>query len=385
MRVAAICNRTTHRAHEVFRHADAGGEVQDVGSAGQLDDCVRAGVAAVLQDVHEITAAETIDVVVDATGALEYGARVALAAIDGRKHLVLLNAELDATVGPVLKTLATERGVVTSAADGDQPGVQLNLYDFARQVGLVPRVLGNIKGFHDVRRTPTTQRDFAARWGQRPDMVTSFADGTKVNFEQCVVANATGFSVPQVGMLGRDFSGHVDDLVSAYDLDELRERTGVVDYVVGAAPAPGVFCLAEAADRAQKHYLELFKLGAGPLYSLYVPYHLCHLEVPTTIARVVGFADGMQPLDRPYVEVCCVAKTDIEAGRVLDGCGGYLTYGKAMNSAEFARGGFLPMGVAEGCVVGSDLPRDHLLTYDDVQLPEGRLIDTLRRRQAELF
>jgi predicted homoserine dehydrogenase-like protein len=386
MRVAAICNRTLSNAIGVYRNADLGDKVTIARSVRELDACIHRRDAAVLQDVQELAHSELIDVVVDATGALEYGSNLALAAISGRKHLVSLNAELEATVGPILKVLAERNGVLISAADGDQPAVQMRLHAFAQAVGLVPRVLGNIKGFHDVRRNPSTQRAYAEQWGQRAEMVTSFADGTKVNFEQCVVANATGFSAREPGMRGRSFAGHVGELATEYNLDEVRSTAGIVDFVVGASPAPGVFCLAEITDVGQSEYLRLFKLGPGPLYTLYTPYHLCHLEVPTTIAGVVGFGDVVaNALGPPTVEVCAVAKTYIPAGAVLDGCGGYLTYGKMMNAADFVRRGLLPMGVAEGCTVRSGLPSDHLLTYEDVDVPAGRTVDVLRARQREYF
>ena len=74
--------------------------------------------------------------------------------------------------------------MVYSASDGDQPGVQMNLYRFVQGLGVTPLVCGNIKGLQDTYRNPTTQEGFAERWGQNPYMVTSFADGTKISFEQ---------------------------------------------------------------------------------------------------------------------------------------------------------------------------------------------------------
>ena len=354
-----------------------------------LERAVGAGSWAVTEDVESLTGSPRIDVLVDVTGAVEYGAHVALTAIRDGKSLVSLNAEVDATVGPILDVLARDAGVARSIADGDQPGVQLRLAEFAARVGLVPRLMGNVKGLHDVRRNPTTQRAFAETWGQRPTMVTSFADGTKVNFEQCLVANALGFGVQATGMRGADFDGHVDELVSHYDLDELRALPGAVDYVVGARPGPGVFCLAEASDTAQREYLKLFKLGPGPLYCLYRPYHLCHLEVPTTIAATVGFGATLGPTPattgrRPTVEVAAFAKVAVPAGTRLDGCGGYLTYGQAVNAEEFRRAGLLPMGVAEGCLALREIPMDRPLSYDDVELPAGRVVDSLRERQESL-
>jgi predicted homoserine dehydrogenase-like protein len=385
MRVAAVCCRDPEAGERVLRAADGDRSIVHADAAGALERTVASGAWAVTEDVELLSGSARIDVLVDVTGAVEYGAHVALTAIRDGKSLVSLNAEVDATVGPILDALAREAGVPRSIADGDQPAVQLRLAEFAARIGLVPRLMGNVKGLHDVRRNPTTQQAFAQAWGQRPRMVTSFADGTKVNFEQGLVANALGFGVQATGMRGADFGGHVNDLVSHYDLDELRAMSGAVDYVVGARPGPGVFCLAEAADSAQRDYLKLFKLGPGPLYCLYRPYHLCHLEVPTTIAATVGFGATLATTGRrPTVEVAAFAKVAVPAGTRLDGGGGYLTYGLAVNAAEFQRAGLLPMGVAEGCVVRTDIPMDRPLTYDDIELPAGRVVDSLRERQASL-
>ncbi|MEZ5216562.1 MAG: hypothetical protein R2715_08215 [Ilumatobacteraceae bacterium] len=246
-------------------------------------------------------------------------------------------------------------------------------------------MLGSIKGLQDEYRTPTTQEGFAKQWGQNVNMVTSFADGSKVSFEQAIVANALGLTVHKRGMLGQDHDGHVDELTTKYDLDELRELGGVVDYVE-VRPGPGVFCLAEHPDAEQQHYLKLFKLGDGPLYSFYTPYHLCHLEVPNTIGRVVDFADATgEPLDGPTVEVRAVAKRDLRAGDSLDDYGGYDTYGQAVARREMAEGNYLPEGVVLGCKLTRDVAKDEVLTYADVELPEGRLVDRLRAEQAERF
>ena len=184
----------------------------------------------------------------------------------------------------------------------------------------------------------------------------------------------------------RDHHGHVDELTTMYDLDMLRELGGIVDYVVGAAPKPGIYCLAEHPDPKHRHYLNLYKLGEGPLYSFYTPWHLCHFEVPNTVARVVLFGDAAgTPLGGPLVEVCAVAKRDLQKGEVLDDYGMYMTYGEAVNSEEMRRERYLPEGLVAGCTLKRDIPKDAVLTYDDVDLPAGRLGDRLRAEQLERF
>ncbi len=180
-----------------------------------------------------------IDAIIEVTGSVDYGAAVMLEAIEHGKHVVVMNAELDGTVGPILKVHADRAGVIYTASEGDQPGVQMNLYRFVRGIGVTPLLCGNIKGLHDPYRNPTTQEGFARRWGQNPYMVTSFADGTKISFEQATVANATGMTVRSAACSGCEHDGHVDELADLYDVDGLRELGGIVDYVVGAQPIPG--------------------------------------------------------------------------------------------------------------------------------------------------
>ena len=384
MTLSAIAVRDPSKGIKAF--GDAGvNDVAVVHSVRQLDRAIRCEIPAVTDDFGAIIRAAGIDVVIDVTGAVEFGCHLALDCFTNGKHLVLMNAEVDATVGAELGRRAAAAGVVFTGCDGDQPGVQMNLIRFVRSIGVTPLVSGNIKGLQDPYRNPTTQDGFARRWGQDPWMVTSFADGTKMSVEQSIVANATGMSVHQRGMLGRDHDGHVDELTEWYDIDELRALGGAVDYVVGAKPNPGIYCLGTQDDPKQRHYLELYKLGKGPLYSFYTPYHLCHFEVPITAARAVLMGDAaVRAQGTRYVEAVATAKIDLKAGTVLDRLGGYHYYGEA-EKAHIARDErLLPVGAAEGCELIRDVPKDATLTYDDVVLPSGRLVDQLLEMQRTL-
>ena len=383
-RMVAVFNRHLDKAVEAYRYG--GLEPEIARTQGELEDAIAKGTPVVTDDWTLLTRSSQIDALIDVTGAVEFGAHMVMDAFANGKHVVLMNAELDGTIGPILQVYAKKAGVVLTCCDGDQPGVEINLFRYVSGLGLIPRVMGNIKGLQDPYRNPTTQQGFAEKWGQNPVMVTSFADGSKVSFEQAIVANACGLKVPKRGMYGRDHHGHVDELTKMYDLDMLRELGGIVDYVVGASPNPGIYCLAEHPDPKHRHYLNLYKLGEGPLYSFYTPWHLCHFEVPNTVARVVLFGDGAGiPLGGPMVEVCAVAKRDLKAGEVLDDYGMYMTYGEAVNTDEMRREHYLPEGLADGCRLKRDVPKDRVLLYDDVELPEGRLADKLRDEQNEHF
>jgi predicted homoserine dehydrogenase-like protein len=363
MRLVAIANRTLANAERAFTEAGAD-DVVTVADAGELSAAITEGRAAVTSDPLLVATQREVEAVIEVTGAVEEGARVVLAAIEHRKHVILMNAELDGTVGPILGRRADAAGVVYTNADGDQPGVQLNLYRFVKAIGVRPVLCGNVKGLHDPYRNPTTQEAFAKQWGQNPTMVTSFADGTKISFEQAIVANATGMRVARRGMHGPTVEPgtHIDAARDLFSLDELLDGPGIVDYVVGAVPSPGVFVLGTHDHPVQQHYLNLYKMGEGPLYCFYTPWHLCHFEVPLTVARAVLLGDAaIAPLRGPLVDVVAAAKVDLEAGHEL------------------------PIGLAPGCRLVRDVAKDAVLTRDDVEPPPGRLSDRLRAEQQKLF
>jgi predicted homoserine dehydrogenase-like protein len=400
MRVAAISNRTPEKAREAYRMAGID-LVREVGTVGALEKSIDEGVAAFTGDPLLICRAENIDIIVEATGDVEYGARVTMEAIRHGKDIALLNAEVDGTIGPILKKYADQAGVVISGVEGDQPGLEMNLFRYVKTIGFEPLVCGNIKGLQDPYRNPETQRGFAAQWGQQPQMVASFADGTKISFEQAIVANATGMTIAKRGMNGFDFTrekdalisrfgmeytGHVDDLKQVYDADELRAKGGIVDYVVGLKPPPGIFVIAAHQDIVQQQYLGYYKMGKGPLYSFYTPMHICHFDFPISIARIaLGKDPVIAPDFGPMVDVIALAKRDLKAGEIIDGLGGFHTYGECETYDRTVTDRLLPIGLAEGCTLIKDVPKDAALTYADVRIPEGRLCDELRAEQSRVF
>ena len=383
LRLVAISNRTVATAATAYRQAGIP-EVSTVETVSQLEAAMAAGKYCITDDALLLCQAEGIDAIIEATGEIEFGAHVTLKAIENGKHVILMNAELDATVGPLLKVIADRAGVIITNADGDQPGVVMNLLRFVRTIGYHPVLAGNIKGLQDHYRTPATQKAFAEQNKQKPKMVTSFADGTKISMEMAVVANATGFRTGTRGMYGPRCK-HVTEALELFPKDQMLNG-GLVDYVLGAEPGPGVFAIGYNDDPIKQQYANYFKMGDGPFYVFYVPYHLPHLEVPITVARAVLFHDAaVAPLGGPVCDVVAAAKQDLKCGQALDGIGGFDCYGMIENSDTTRQENFLPMGLAEGCRLKRDVARDEVIRYQDVDLPEGRLCDRLRVQQNEMF
>jgi len=172
MRLVAVSNRTRENAEIGFKQANFT-NYKDVNTSPQFEDTIRNGTCALTDNPFLLTDSEQIDVLVEATGEVEFSAGVVTRAIESKKHIVLINAELDSTLGPILKVKADKKGVIYTQADGDQPAVLMNLFRQVQGWGFKPVMVGNIKSLIDVRRTPATQAKWAAEHFQKPKMVTS--------------------------------------------------------------------------------------------------------------------------------------------------------------------------------------------------------------------
>jgi len=388
MRLVAIANRHVEGAQQAWAVAGRSNAVV-ANRQAEVDKAIAQGKPVATADADLLCHAVGIDVLIEATAEVDFGAHVVLEAVAGRKHIVLMNATVDATLGPILKVRADEEGVVISNADGDEPGIALNLLRYVQAIGFRPVMAGNLKGFLDRYRTSETQREFAEKTGQRAKMCAAYADGTKLNLEACLIANATGFKVGRRGMYGPRCE-HVNDVVEQMSQNnigsqQLLERP-LVDFVLGAKPGAGVFVVGYNDEPAKRKYMEYLKMGAGPLYVFYNPYVFPHLEIPFTAARAFIEREAtIAPRGAPACDVVTVAKRDLKAGEILDGLGGFAAYGLIEN-AEIARADeLLPVGLSEGCRVLRNIRRDEAVSYDDVELPSGRLGDRLRAEQDRHF
>lgn len=383
LEVVGVVNRTLAKAVANLELAGRN-HVEHVDSLDSASAAIAAGNAVVTDDPRALCGAEGVDVVIETTGEIAFGAEVAVSAIEAGKHVVLDNAELDATVGPILKVMADQSGVVLTGIDGDEPAVAMNLVRFVRTVGLRPVLVGNIKGFMDHKRNPETQKAFAAQHGQDPAKVASFADGTKLAAECTVLANATGFGVATPGMNGFRLED-VSEVIGQFDPDELLERP-LVDFVLGAKPGSGVFVVGHEPDTDRRSAMEYLKMGPGPLHLFTRPFHLPHLETPLSAARAALFGDAaVTPLGGPVCDAVAYAKRDLEAGEVMDGLGGFAAYAMVHNAGEAAESGLLPIGLTPGAVVKRSVPEDRPLTYDDVEIPETIARDLRAKQDAHTF
>jgi predicted homoserine dehydrogenase-like protein len=380
MRLVAIANRTPAHGERAFREAGLSDWVQ-VNSARQAEGAIASGLPVLTDDPSVLTGCDAIDILVEVTGTVEAAAHVALEAFKYGKHVVLVNAELDSLLGPILKLKADQAGVVLTHTDGDEPGVAMTLFRYLRTLGLRPVAAGNIKGMVDYYRTPETQRAFAERHDQDARKVTSFADATKLSMETTVLANATGFHAGRRGMWG-PACGYVRELAHLLPAEQMLS-TGLVDYSVGAAPHTGAFVVVHEESPLKKVQLAYYKLGDGPFYVFYTPFHLPHIQLASTIGRAVVHRDAtVSPIAGPVCEVVTIAKRDLKAGERLDGVGGFCAYGLIDNVVTARATGALPIALSEGCVLRRDIAKDQMITVHDVIEPRrDRLVEDLWREQ----
>jgi predicted homoserine dehydrogenase-like protein len=381
MRLVAISNRTPEHGERAFREAGFA-QWARVETLAEAEGKISRGIPILTDDPSLLTSCDSIDILLEATGTVEAAAKVVLDAINHRKHVVLVNAELDSLIGPILKAKADEAGVIITHTDGDEPGVAMTLLRYLRTLGLRVVAAGNIKGMVDYYRNPDTQRAFAERNDQDVKKVTSFADSTKLSMEATVLANATGFHVGRRGMHG-PACGYVREVANLLPAEQMLD-TGLVDYALGAAPHTGAFAIIHEDSPLKKVQLAYYKLGDGPFYVFYTPFHLPHLQIASTIGRAFIHSDAtVAPIAGPVCEVVAIAKRDLHASERLDGIGGFCTYGLIDNASSARRMGALPIGLSEDRVLVRDVAKDRVIQFDDVDaIPEG-VVEKLWREQNE--
>ena len=386
MRIMAIADLMIDRAHQAFRAAGiAEQEIVVADDPGMADAAFAMGRRVVTRSADLLPQLPGLEAIIEATGVPDLGARIAFSAILGRKHVVLLNVETDVTVGPLLKRMADLAGVVYTGAAGDEPAATLELYQFAQTLGLEVICAGKGKNNPlDRTATPDMLAAEARLKGAAPKMLCSFVDGTKTMVEMAALANATGLLPSRRGLHGPTTT--VDQLARVFSLRDqggILDRPGVVDYAIGNV-APGVFLVFTSTLHVVVDELRYLKMGDGPNWALYRPYHLTSLETPLSVARAVLDGEAtIAPSCGLVAEVITVAKRRLRAGETIDGIGGFTVYGLVEHASIAHEEQLLPLGLAQGATLRRDLPPDTPLTYGDVSLDERQTVVQLRRLQDQ--
>jgi predicted homoserine dehydrogenase-like protein len=390
IRIGAISEINPHGAAKAVEiaYGDVSLAVKTA-SAEAANAAMESGKIATTDDVGVLLESGLIDVVVDATGIPAVGAEIGLSAMERGKHLVMMNVEADVTIGAYLRSEAERLGVVYSLGAGDEPSACMELVDFVSAMG--HRIISAGKGKNNplnIDATPDAYKAEAVRRHMNPRMLVEFVDGSKTMVEMAAIANATGLTPDKPGMHGPACSREELNSVlvpqSAGGL--LSSGEGRVDYTIGKGVAPGVFVVAEMDHPRIRERMEDLKMGKGPYFTFFRPYHLTSLEVPLTCARVVlyGKAD-MVPMPRPVAEVCAVAKKDLQPGDTLDQIGEYCYRAWIMTSVEARAAGAVPCGLLTGAKVTASIKKGELITKANAAVPADSKIAILRARQDSML
>ncbi len=370
MTPAIVVNRNTDRAIAALTQlgVDAASIVvsEDV---AELAGAIRSGVPAITTHASLITELP-IDIVVEVTGALDYGTETILAMLDAGKHVVSFNAECDALLGWLFHERARANNVIYTIADGDQPGVLFRLKQEVEAMGFEVSVLLNCKRHLNVHQNPESGAGYAARDTTSSHMTTAFGDGTKMQVEQAVVANATG-TVPDV----RGMHGIESTIASAAtDIPAALSGPGRVDFTLGGDFGAGVGIIGVHPNHElHSQAMGFYKMGPGPEYFFFRPYHLVHLEIPLTIAELMLDNEPLITIDERHVaEVVAIAKKDLVENESLDCIGGFSAYGH-IDTSENAKG-FLPVGLVEYATMTAPVVQDHPIPLTSVNLDESKTV-----------
>ncbi len=330
-----------------------------------------------------------VDVFIEATNTVSYAASACMTALENKIHVVLMNAEIDVLLGPLLHHVASHNGVMITSDAGDQHGVIVRMLDEISLWGFRAVMAGNIKGFLNRHATASLLGEEARIRNLNPIQCCAYTDGTKLNIEMALVASATGMSPFCRGMEG-PAAETVTQVFEKFDFTRY-DSNGVVDYILGAHPGGGVFAVGFCNDPVQKDYLNYYKLGKGPWYLFYRPYHLCHLETPWAIGQLVlNRQPVLEPVFGQPTHVIALAKKALSKGEHIEcGIGSDYFYGVIERKETADALGAIPIALidpepAHPWRMKRAVQKDEVVTFDDLDIPESTLY-CLFKKQQELF
>ncbi len=384
MDIVAVADIDIERAETALRNAGRDGIVAetDVERASEL---IQQGKAVALDDGLQLPKLP-VDIVLEVSGVPDVAAQVAMSSLLARKDVALMTVEADVTVGLLLARTARIGDNVYTVCRGDEPVECITLVEYAQDLGLEVVVAG--KGKNNPMRptdTPTDVAEEARRKGMNPKMLCSFTDGSKTQVEMCSLSNGTGLRVEIPGMHG--IACDVEDLAKRLvpkDAGGIIETTGVVEYVTGNV-APGVFVIVKSLNDVVTHELDYLKLGTGPYYALYRPYHLASIEASLSVGQaIIDRQPSFQTVSWTS-EVTAKTKSDVSAGTTLEGIGGHHVHGFTVTAEDARKQNAIPIGLVAGCTLKRDIAAGTTVTYADVEVDETRPLVAMRRLQDALI
>lgn len=345
-------------------------EYDIVDTVADLNFSIQRGRLAVTDNAGLLASSNLVHVLIESSSSVLQGAVHAMKAINNHQHVVMMNFEADLMYGTLLVKAAQEEGVVYTCADGDKPTAIKKLVDEIKLCGFDLVMAGNVKNFQDRYTNPQKIAFEADMRHLDHTMCSYFADGTKVNVEMSVLANAINARTAVPGMLGHRAS-NIYDIFKLYDFKNLWDgKTPLVDYMLGAEPRGGVFVIGYTEDKFHQSTLEWFPpdIGPGPYYLFYRPYYLGCIEAMQCVAEAyLENTARLQPAYGMKTNVFAYAKHDMKKGDVLDGKGGFQCYGLIENMQEAQDNPGLPILITDNLKLKRNIRKDERIGLEDVE------------------
>jgi len=382
MEVGAIVDLSKERASAGYYYTREIPRILKTDDLDKAEKALNSGKKIATSNYRIATRLPQIDVLIDATGSVEMGAITTLDAIDHKKNIVMMSVECDVTIGPILRKMADNAGIVYSLAAGDEPAAIIELYRFANALGFTIVSAGKGKNNPlNIYATPEDLQDTADARKMSSRMLCEFVDGSKTAIEMAAVSNATGLLPDKRGMHGAKSS--VDQLNKIFIPKKdggVLNKMGVVDFAIGVSP--GVFVVIYTDNSRIQEGMTQRDMGKGPYYLLFRPYHLCSVEVPMTVAQTVIYGESSgHPAGKLISECIAISKRPLKKGQVLDNIG-ETCYRGSIELANIARNeNLLPLGLAKGAVLTRGIKKDEVITYDMVENINDTALLNLRKIQ----
>ncbi|MEI6533772.1 MAG: homoserine dehydrogenase [Verrucomicrobiaceae bacterium] len=332
------------------------------------------------------------DVFVEATNSIVAAFDYCMAAIQRNAHCVLMNAEVDAILGYLLRAEAAKHNVIVTSDGGDQHGVLARMMEEVEMWGFDIVQAGNMKGFLDRHQNLEGIAPIAKNLGLSTVQCLAYTDGSKLNIEMSVIANEYGLTPFIPGMEGPR-ANKVQDVVDLFDFDKYKGQ-GRVDYILGAKEhGGGVYVVGKCDSEFQHGYMNYYKVtNKHPYYVFLRPYHLCHLETPRAIALAAMYGKAVCTMKMGRVtDTFAYAKKDSAAGtRIEHAIGGDEVYGLIEEAKLADSANRIPQGVLdiEGLpvrpVFNRAVKKDQPLTWDDVEIPANRMTELWEKQKPLL-
>ena len=317
------------------------------------------------------------EIIVECSGDPIYAAEIVTEVFAYNLPVVTMDTEFHVTCGSYFVG-----GGYLTEAEGDQPGCLAALHNEAIAMGFEPLVYGNIKNFLNENPSLKDVRNWSKKLQISERETTSTMDGTKVHFELALVANGLGATVVS-GLAGMECDTVETAAFSFAHLAQAKQAP-ISGFVLRPNSPKGVFVVAEHWPE-QRAALKWYGLGDGPFYLLQRDFHLCHLEVAKTLRAVLrGDPPLLNNSKKPTVQVVAIVRQPMLEGQLIHSAIGSMEFrGESRLIADLPDA--VPIGLLKGSVVNKRLETGHVVTFDDVEIPDSLALRAYHETKSDTY